>query len=72
MVDLKRKNKKDILICLAMGIVVFFVPFLIMQDESRYVSTWINNMLFTNGLYGQLGYGIRHNITAIFDAVGVW
>lgn len=69
---LKRKNKKDILICLAMGIVVFFVPFLIMQDESRYVSTWINNMLFTNGLYGQLGYGIRHNITAIFDAVGVW
>lgn len=69
---LKRKNKKDVLICLVIGIIVFFAPFLIMKDESRHVSAWINNMLYTNGLYGQLGYGIRHNITAIFDAVGVW
>lgn len=69
---LKKGKWKDVIICVVIGITVFFAPFLLLAGESRKIMTWINNILFTNGLFGEFGYGIRHNIVAMFEALGIF
>lgn len=65
----KKKNFKNILLCIFYGAVFFFVPFIFVGGFSQ-LGVLIHNILYTSSMFGSKGFGFKVNISNTFSLFG--
>ena len=65
----KKKNFKNILLCIFYGAVFFFVPFIFVGGFSQ-LGVLIHNILYTSSMFGSKGFGFKVSISNIFSLFG--
>lgn len=65
----KKKNFKNILLCIFYGAVFFFVPFIFVGGFSQ-LSVLIHNILYTSSMFGSKGFGFKVSISNTFSLFG--
>ena len=63
----RERRWKDCLILIAMGIVVFFLPFLYFEGGFSNVLLMIRNLFGFSGGAGTRGFGYRHDLATLMD-----
>ncbi len=65
----KKKNFKNILLCIFYGAVFFFVPFIFVGGFSQ-LGVLIHNILYTSSMFGSKGFGFKVSISNTFSLFG--
>lgn len=65
----KKKNYKNILLCIFYGAVFFFVPFIFVGGFSQ-LGVLIHNILYTSSMFGSKGFGFKVSISNTFSLFG--
>lgn len=65
----KKKNFKNILLCIFYGAVFFFVPFMFVGGFSQ-LGVLIHNILYTSSMFGSKGFGFKVSISNTFSLFG--
>lgn len=65
----KKKNFKNILLCIFYGAVFFFVPFIFVGGFSQ-LGVLIHNVLYTSSMFGSKGFGFKVSISNTFSLFG--
>ena len=65
----KKKNFKNILLCIFYGAVFFFVPFIFVGGFSQ-LDVLIHNILYTSSMFGSKGFGFKVSISNTFSLFG--
>lgn len=65
----KKKNFKNILLCIFYGAVFFFVPFIFVGGFSQ-LGVLIHNILYTLSMFGSKGFGFKVSISNTFSLFG--
>ena len=65
----KKKNFKNILLCIFYGAVFFFVPFIFVGGFSQ-LGVLIHNILYTSSMFGSKGFGFKVSISNPFSLFG--
>lgn len=65
----KKKNFKNILLCIFYGAVFFFVPFIFVGGFSQ-LGVLIYNILYTSSMFGSKGFGFKVSISNTFSLFG--
>lgn len=65
----KKKNFKNILLCIFYGAVFFFVPFIFVGGFSQ-LGVLIHNILYTSSMFGSKGFGFKVSIFNTFSLFG--
>ena len=65
----KKKNFKNILLCIFYGAVFFFVPLIFVGGFSQ-LGVLIHNILYTSSMFGSKGFGFKVSISNTFSLFG--
>lgn len=65
----KKKNFKNILLCIFYGAVFFFVPFIFVGGFTQ-LGVLIHNILYTSSMFGSKGFGFKVSISNTFSLFG--
>lgn len=65
----KKKNFKNILLCIFYGALFFFVPFIFVGGFSQ-LGVLIHNILYTSSMFGSKGFGFKVSISNTFSLFG--
>ncbi len=65
----KKKNFKNILLCIFYGAVFFFIPFIFVGGFSQ-LGVLIHNILYTSSMFGSKGFGFKVSISNTFSLFG--
>lgn len=65
----KKKNYKNIMLCIFYGAVFFFVPFIFVGGFSQ-LGVLIHNILYTSSMFGSKGFGFKVSISNTFSLFG--
>lgn len=65
----KKKNFKNILLCIFYGAIFFFVPFIFVGGFSQ-LGVLIHNILYTSSMFGSKGFGFKVSISNTFSLFG--
>ena len=65
----KKKNFKNILLCIFYGAVFFFVPFIFVGGFSQ-LGVLIHNILYSSSMFGSKGFGFKVSISNTFSLFG--